>query len=64
MGKFIEYYEYEKCSFVITKENSLYWARFDEMSISDEDLNSLKKNQIPICYYQHRKFNPSKVLED
>ncbi len=55
-SEFVEEYQYEDCVFTITKEEGLYWARCEEMYKSDDDLESLKKNQIPTCYYQHRKF--------
>ncbi|UBL03719.1 hypothetical protein KLF24_15325 (plasmid) [Clostridium perfringens] len=48
-------YKFEDCEFKITKEDNHYYARCEEMSTYDEDLDNLKTVKIPQCYHSHRE---------
>ncbi|HHQ4318052.1 hypothetical protein [Clostridium perfringens] len=51
-----ESYKFEDCEFKITKEYNHYYARCEEMSTYDDDLDNLKTVKIPQCYHSHRVF--------
>ncbi|MDZ5038226.1 hypothetical protein GNF78_13445 [Clostridium perfringens] len=45
--EFIEFYEYENRKYKIIEEDGLYYARYGNIVIGDENLDTLKNVKIP-----------------